>query len=234
MISPNSLTCPCRGGALALWPPLRTSSGPYPTAPCLSCIGGSRTGQNIPGRSHESTVEGQNHLPSHVGYTPLDAIQDTVGLLGSKCTLPSPFESFIIRHTQILLLRAALKPFSAQTVPVLEIAPTHMWTFCSSLGSVELHEVGMGPPLKPVQVPQEWNTRNYFFCPEILLSWACIDCLLMEVMNWLDLLSCCINKWETSSFFVQVLKWMNRQLRDRKSHSTHHEVRGHNYAQWYY
>ena len=48
----------------------------------------------------------------------------------------------------LLLLRAALKPFSAQPVSVLGIAPTQVQDL--ALGRVKLHEVGLGPPLKSV------------------------------------------------------------------------------------
>ena len=61
------------------------------------------------------------------------------------------FKSFINQHSKILLLRAALKPFSAQPKSVLEIALTQIQDL--ALGPAELHEVGMGPALKPVQVP---------------------------------------------------------------------------------
>ena len=52
---------------------------------------------------------------------------------------------------QILLLRAVLKPFFTQPVPVLGIALTQVQGF--ALGLAELHEVGIGPYLNPVQVP---------------------------------------------------------------------------------
>ncbi|KAK4832374.1 hypothetical protein QYF61_022229 [Mycteria americana] len=71
------------------------------------------------------------------------------GLLGCKCTLP--VELLINQHPQVLLLRAALNPFSAQPVFVLGIAPPHVQDL--ALGLVELHEVHTGPPLKPVKVP---------------------------------------------------------------------------------
>jgi len=45
---------------------------------------------------------------------------------------------------------AALKSFSAQPASVLGIATTQVWDL--ALGLVELHEIGMGPPLKPIQV----------------------------------------------------------------------------------
>ena len=74
-----------------------------------------------------------------------------VGLLGYESTLLAHIESFINWHPQILFLRAALKPLSAQPVALLGIALTQVQDL--ALGLVELHEVGMGSPLKPVQVP---------------------------------------------------------------------------------
>ena len=63
--------------------------------------------------SHESRIEGQNHLPLPGGYTALDATQDMVGHLGCRSTLLAHVESFISQHPQILLLRAALKALNA-------------------------------------------------------------------------------------------------------------------------
>ncbi|KAK4810518.1 hypothetical protein QYF61_004481 [Mycteria americana] len=54
-------------------------------------------------------------------------------------------------EVQVILLRAALNPFSAQPVFVLGIAPTSVQDL--ALGLVQLHEVHMGPSLKPVKVP---------------------------------------------------------------------------------
>jgi len=88
----------------------------------------------------KSRVEGQNHLPRCAGHTFLDATQDMVGHLGCKCTLLVHVE-----HSQILLFRAAIKPFSAQPVLLLEIVLAQVQDL--TLGLVELHEVGMGPPL---------------------------------------------------------------------------------------
>ncbi|KAK4827563.1 hypothetical protein QYF61_019187 [Mycteria americana] len=101
--------------------------------------------------SHKSGVEGQNHLPQPAGHASFDAAQDTVGFLGCKCTLPGHVELLINQHPHVLLLRAALNPFSAQPVFVLGIALTHVQDL--ALGFVELHEVHTGPPLKPVRVP---------------------------------------------------------------------------------
>jgi len=76
--------------------------------------------------SHKSGVEGQNRLPRPAAHAALDAAQDTVGLLGWKHTLLARVESFINQHSQILLLRAALKPFSTQPVSLLGISPTQV------------------------------------------------------------------------------------------------------------
>jgi len=97
--------------------------------------------------THESRVEGLNLLPQLAGHATLD----TVGLLGRKRTLLAHVESVINQHPQILLFRTALKPFSIQLVCVLGIAAIQMQGL--ALGLVELHEVGMGLPLKPVQAP---------------------------------------------------------------------------------
>ena len=84
--------------------------------------------------SHKSRVEGQNRLLQPAS---LDATQDMAGLLGSKHTLPDHIDSLINQHSQILLLRVALKPFSAQPVSALDIVPTQMQNLALGL-SVEL------------------------------------------------------------------------------------------------
>ena len=84
--------------------------------------------------SHKSRVEGQNHLPRPAGHTSLDATQDTVDLLGCKCTLLAHLDSLVNGHSQILLLRAALKPSFTHPVSVLENAPTQMQGLAFSLG----------------------------------------------------------------------------------------------------
>lgn len=85
---------------------------------------------------------GQNHLSRPTGHTSLDVTQDTVDFLGFKCTLPTHVKSVINQHSQILLLRAVLNPFSAQSVSVLKIAPTQVQDV--ALGLVVLPKVGMG------------------------------------------------------------------------------------------
>ena len=103
--------------------------------------------------SHQSRAEGQNPLPRPAGHAAFYAAQDTVGLLGCKHTLLGHVEFLINEHLQVFLLRVALNPFSTQPVFVLGMAPTHVQDLAHGL--VELHEVHMGTPLKPVKVPLE-------------------------------------------------------------------------------
>ena len=102
-------------------------------------------------RSHQSRVQGQNHLPQTAGHNSCDATQDTAGLLHCECTLLGHIELLINRHPQGLLLGAAFNPFSTQPAFVLGIVLTHVMDLALHL--VELHEVCTGPPLKPAQVP---------------------------------------------------------------------------------
>jgi len=66
--------------------------------------------------SHQSRVDGQNHLPHPGGHAALDAAQDAVGFLGCKCTLSPHVQLFIHQYPQVLLSRAPLNPFIAQPV----------------------------------------------------------------------------------------------------------------------
>ena len=72
-------------------------------------------------------------------------------LLCCEHTLLDHVELLASQHPQVLPLRAALSPFSTQPVFVFGIAPTHVQDLALSL--VELHEVLVDPPLKPVKVP---------------------------------------------------------------------------------
>jgi len=70
--------------------------------------------------SHQNRAEGQNHIPLPAGHASLDAAQDTAVFLDCKCTLPGHVELLSTSNPQVLLLRAALNPFSVQPVFVLE------------------------------------------------------------------------------------------------------------------
>lgn len=60
-------------------------------------------------------------------------------------------ESFINSQSQIFLHKSALKLFSTKQVFVLEIVLTQVQYLV--LDIFQLHEIGMSPQLKPVQVP---------------------------------------------------------------------------------
>ena len=100
--------------------------------------------------SHESAVKGQNPLHRPAGHAALDAAQDMVGFLGCQRTSPAGVELLIHHHPQVLLLRAALEPLSAQAVLVFWFALTHVQEL--ALGLVESREVHTGPPLWLVPV----------------------------------------------------------------------------------
>jgi len=91
--------------------------------------------------SHQSGGEGQDHLSCPAGHAAFDAVQDMVGFLGCKCTLTDHVELLIVKHPQVLLLRAAFSPFIPQLVLVPGLAPTHVQDL--ALGVVEPHEVHM-------------------------------------------------------------------------------------------
>ena len=76
--------------------------------------------------SHKSGVKGQNHLPWPAGHASLDAAQDTVYFLGCMSTLLAHVELLLHQYPQVLLLRAALQPLSAQPVLVFGVALTNV------------------------------------------------------------------------------------------------------------
>ncbi|KAK4818851.1 LOW QUALITY PROTEIN: hypothetical protein QYF61_020070 [Mycteria americana] len=100
-------------------------------------------------RSHQSRVEGQNHLPRPAGHASFDAAQDTVGLLGCERTLLAHVQLFVHQYPQVLFRRAALAHIIPQPVLKLRIAPTQD----PALGLIEVHKVHTGPLLQLVQVP---------------------------------------------------------------------------------
>ncbi|KAK4826957.1 hypothetical protein QYF61_012806 [Mycteria americana] len=109
--------------------------------------------------SHQSRVEGENHLPQPAGHASFDAAQDTVGLLGCKRTLPAHVQLFVHQYPQVLFRRAALNPFITQPVLKPKIAPTQVQD--PALGLVEPHEAHTGPLLQLVQVPLDDNASSW-------------------------------------------------------------------------
>ncbi|KAK4819472.1 LOW QUALITY PROTEIN: hypothetical protein QYF61_004698 [Mycteria americana] len=100
-------------------------------------------------RSHQSRVEGQNHLPRPAGHAAFDAAQDTVGLLGCKRTSLAHVQLFVHQYPQVLSCRAALDHIIPQPLLIPGVALTQN----PALGLVEPHEVHTGPLLQLVQVP---------------------------------------------------------------------------------
>ncbi|KAK4806069.1 hypothetical protein QYF61_010278 [Mycteria americana] len=76
--------------------------------------------------SHQSRVEGQNHLPRPYGHTSFDAAQDMVGLLGCERTLSAHVQLFVHQYPQVLFCRAALDHIIPQPVLKPRIAPTQV------------------------------------------------------------------------------------------------------------
>ncbi|KAK4819924.1 hypothetical protein QYF61_015299 [Mycteria americana] len=77
-------------------------------------------------RSHQSRVEGQNHLPRPAGHASSDAAQDVVGLLGCECTLSAHVQLFVHQYPHVLFRRAALDHIIPQPVLEPRIAPTQI------------------------------------------------------------------------------------------------------------
>jgi len=75
-----------------------------------------------------SWVEGQNHLPSPADHVSLDTVQDMVGLLRCKYTLPDHVGSFINEHPQILFFRAVIIiGWCKKMVPAMSISSIKYW-----------------------------------------------------------------------------------------------------------
>ncbi|KAK4827142.1 LOW QUALITY PROTEIN: hypothetical protein QYF61_014736 [Mycteria americana] len=97
----------------------------------------------------------QVHVLLTLGAPDLNAVLQPRIRLGCKHTLPGHGELLINQHPQVLLLRAALNPFSTQPVFVLGIALTHVQDL--ALGLVELYGVRIGPTSQACQGPSGWH-----------------------------------------------------------------------------
>jgi len=67
---------------------------------------------------HQGTVEGEKNLPRLAGHTPLNAPQDSIGLLGSQGTLLAHGQPVVHQHSQVPLPRAALQQVRLKPVLV--------------------------------------------------------------------------------------------------------------------
>jgi len=105
-----------------------------------------------PGGVSPGQSRGADPLPHRAAHAAGDARLDC----WATSTQSGHAELLAHQHPQVLLLRAALHPFSTQPVYVLGIASTHAQD--PVLGLVEFHKVRTGPPLQPVQVPLDgWD-----------------------------------------------------------------------------
>jgi len=86
-----------RRGAPALWSSLWAPLDPLQQVHVFPVLRAPELDTGLQVGSHQSRAEEQNHLPLPAGHAFLDAAQDTVGLLGCKCTLRGHVEL----HTQI-------------------------------------------------------------------------------------------------------------------------------------
>lgn len=68
-------------------------------------------------------MEGRNPLPFLACHTAFDTAQDVVGFLGYLCIFLAHIELPAHQHYESLLPRAALDPFLAQPVFVVQILP---------------------------------------------------------------------------------------------------------------
>jgi len=134
------------------------------------------------GRSQQSRVEGQNHLPRPAAHAAGDAGQDTVGFPGCECTLLAHVKLFVPQHPQVLLSRAAFNPFIPQPAWISEDAPIKVQDPARDL--VGPNEVHIGPFLELVQVPL--HVIPFFWCVSCTTQ-LCVICKLAE--GALDLLS---------------------------------------------
>lgn len=97
--------------------------------------------------------EQRGRIPSLDRLPVLFAMQPRMGLAFSAVRVHTTghIEHLINQHPQILLLRTAPNPFSAQ--PVLVLGSSLIQVQNLPLGLVELHEDRTDPPLHPAQVP---------------------------------------------------------------------------------
>lgn len=135
--------CLHRRGVPALWLSLYPSSGLAPTV--LLVLRTPELEAALQVGSHESGIEGKNHLPRPTYHTAFDAPQDMTDLLGYKSTL--------LGHVQIFIY---LKTFSSGLLWISSLPKLICtWNYCDqvqdlALNLIESHETHMGPLLKLV------------------------------------------------------------------------------------
>jgi len=73
--------------------------------------------------SQQSGAEGQNPFTCPAGHAACDAAQDMIGFLVCGHALLAHVQLFICQYPQVLLARAALKPFIPQPLLIVGVAP---------------------------------------------------------------------------------------------------------------
>ena len=97
---------------------------------------------------HQHRVKGQNHRSQPARHSSFDAAQDMVGFLGCKGTLLAHVQLAIQQYPQVSFLAGLHSILSFLLVLVVRVSLTQVQDL--AFGFVELHEVHLGPLLKPV------------------------------------------------------------------------------------
>ena len=148
--APTLSAFPHRRGVPALTTFLWPCSRPTPTAPCLSCVEGSRAGHRSPGGVSPERSKGAEPSPSTCWPRFFWCSHYIVCFLGFEHTLLGLAVLLTSQHPQVLLPRTALTPSSTQFISVRGISPVQVRDL--AFGPVEL-DVRTGPALKRVKVP---------------------------------------------------------------------------------
>ncbi|KAJ7401712.1 integral membrane protein dgcr2 idd [Pitangus sulphuratus] len=96
-------------------------------------------------------IQSDNHCPGPAGHTIPDTSQDAIGLLDHLGTLLVHVQLVVDQHPQVLSHWAAFQPLCPKPVVLHGVVVTQVQG--SAFGLVELHNVGLGPSIQPVQIP---------------------------------------------------------------------------------
>ncbi|KAK4816001.1 hypothetical protein QYF61_010869 [Mycteria americana] len=100
---------------------------------------------------HQCRVQGDNHFPSPAGHTISDTSHDAIGLLGPLGTLLAHIQLAVDQHPQALFHQAAFQPLFSKPVVLHGVLVVQVQDL--ALGLVEPYIIGLGPLIRPVQIP---------------------------------------------------------------------------------
>ncbi|PKU46157.1 hypothetical protein llap_3538 [Limosa lapponica baueri] len=100
---------------------------------------------------HQSRVQRDDLFPSPAGHTVSAKSQNAIGLLGYLGTLLAHVQLAVNQHLQVLFYQAAFQPLYSNTVVFHGGVVTQVQD--PAPGLVELHTIGLGPSVQPVQIP---------------------------------------------------------------------------------